>query len=206
MVDLVHNDRPSQELISESFKPFLHMHERVGKPDDSRLPERFLLTDPSAPAHARKRKESRPPELIFLQECDHPLCRLFRIRHDVLYVSAERCLHSDLVLFIHFYDIRDYAEQALLPVSVCHHLSDAVPIAVIALRDVFQRLQAGRLSVIGSLPDLQLFLLIGKLLPEPFNLIFVLRNPPAAFCDPAPDALQLSLIFPEAVILLLRLG
>ena len=60
--------------------------------------------------------------------------------------------------------------------------------------------------VIGSLPDLQLLLLIGQLLAELFDLFLVFRDPPVAFCDPAPDILQLRLIFSEAVILLFRLG
>ncbi len=160
---MVHHNGPSQQLVSEPLKTLLHMDQRIGQADDALLLQRLLIPDTGISMHTGQRKKSRPPEFIFFQKLDHPFCRFLGIRHHVLDTAAQRGLDGDLIFLFHLDDIRHDPKEPRLPVPVCHHLSDAVSIAVVPLGNIFQRFQTGGFPVVGGLPQAELFLLLIQL-------------------------------------------
>ena len=173
------------------------MDKCVRKTDHAFLAECFRRPYPTAAAHTRKRQKSCPSEPVFLQESDHPLCSVLIVCHNILDASAKSCLHSDLILFVHFDDISDNSEQAFLAVPVRHHFPYAVPVSVISFCYVLKRFQPGRFSVICSLPDPEFFLLLAKLFLQGFYLLLILTD----LVIISPDRL---LYFPELFFILVQ--
>ena len=110
----------------------------------------------------RGRKVALPAR--FSEEADHGLSRLVRIGHDILDAAAKRRLDGDLVVLIHLDQVRHDAFDARIAFFLFHDAADGTSVAVIPLRDILKRFKPRGLPVVGSLPDLHLFVLLFQLL------------------------------------------
>ena len=110
-----------------------------------------------AALHTCQRQKCRASVLILLQICDHPLCSLFIVRHNILDTASKRCLYCNFIFFFYLDDVRHNTDQTFFPVLAAHNTTDAVSVSVISFCNIFQRLQSGGFSVICSLTDPQFF-------------------------------------------------
>ena len=163
MVDIVHHDRPAEQVLRQAPVLLFHLYEGVGKAHNPLFPKRLRAGQPSAPADACKREKGSPPIPVLLQEIDHPLGRLLRVCDNVLDAASKGGLNGNLILLVHLDDVRHHAQDALFLFSLLHNPADAAAVAVIPLGDIFQGLQAGLLPVVGGLPHPQLLRLSGEL-------------------------------------------
>ena len=164
------------------------MDQRIGKSDHTSLVQRLRIPESPGPVHAGKRKERSPSVLILFKEGDHTLGRFFIIGNDILNTAAERRLYGDLILLIRF-------DQSFFFITVRHDPADAVPIPVIALGNILQRLQTRRLPVVSSLSDPQLLLFLIQFLLIRLYLLFVFRDLFIILPDRSPDSVQFALVF-----------
>ena len=126
--------------------------------------------------HARKRQERRASKFIFLQKCDHSLCRIFIVSDNILDTASQSCLNSDLIFLVYFNDIRHYTDQTFFTVFVRHNFADTVSVAVITLGNIFKGFQPGRFSVICSLANAQFLLFFAQLSLHLLDLLLIFRN------------------------------
>ena len=144
---------------------------------------------------------ARPNRFCF-RITDHPLGRLLIGGDDILDVASQSGLHGDLVIFLHFDQVRHYAKKARFLPFVVHHLPDAVAVAVVTLGDIFQGLQPGLLPVIGGLADPELLRPSCQILLDRLDLLFILP----AFGSQSPDLPGNALQLFQISILLFLLG
>ena len=129
-----------------------------------------------AALHTCQRQKCRASVLILLQICDHPLCSLFIVRHNILDTASKRCLHCNFIFFFYLDDVRHNTDQTFFPVLAAHNTTDAVSVSVISFCNIFQRLQSGGFSVICSLSDPQFFLLLIQLALKLCDVLFIDRD------------------------------
>ena len=136
VVDGLCYQHPAQKIADDTGVPFIGPHQGAGKPHRPLFLQGFLFRKIVPVSHAGQGKEGGPSETVLLQEGDHVPGRLFRVGDNVLNIAAQGRLHSRLVLLVHPDEIRHHAKDARVLLPLLHDLTDAVPVAVIALSHV----------------------------------------------------------------------
>ena len=103
---------------------------------------RLLTVVIAASANVAEREEGGTSVAVLLQELDHVLRRRFVLGDDVLNRAAEGRLDRRLVLRRYLDEVCHNAEDTASPVALVHDHFDRIAVALIALREVTQGLEA----------------------------------------------------------------
>ena len=148
MVDGINDICSSQKVRLKLCKLLGCPDKAAAGPDHSRFRQRCLIYLLRPFPHARQRKKGCTSITVPLQIFNHLLCRCLITGDNILNTASQCCLNGNLILFIDLNQVCHNSKQTGFFFLFFHYATNGVPITVITLGNVNQRLQPGLLPVI----------------------------------------------------------
>ena len=143
VVEGVHDHSPAQKRDRHIGAAGSRSHQGIGRADDTLLTEDLVSGQAPGIPDSRKRQEGCPACFFAFEDGDHAPGRVFILCDDILYTAPERNFDGCLVFFICGDQIRDGTDNAGFPGSFLHDTFYAAAEALIALRQIYDRLEFG---------------------------------------------------------------
>ena len=174
MLNVIRYHRTPQKIF---YKPFILpvcLYQTACQADNSLFMQRLFLIKKILISNAGQRQECCASEFIAFQKLNHTLRCIFILCDNILNTASESCFNCRFVGLFYFNNVCHYPKQPFFLRFPAHHLPYAVPIALIPLRDIFQRLQPGSLSMVRRLSRLYFFILGNQLFLDSVCFLFIL--------------------------------
>ena len=172
-INVVCHKSSSKKMLCKRCKFIFYRYQLVRRADHARLAKGFCPGKSLSPMNRCQWKESCTSIPVLLQITNHFFCSLFVCSNDILDTASKCDLHRSLIFFIYFDQISHNPQDFRLTAFLLHHTTDTVPITIVTLRKVPQRLQTRVLPVISILPVSQVFICLSDLFLQSGNLCFI---------------------------------